>query len=84
MLGQYEEPAPEPGAVTPLVDRGEVIGNVVRTKRGVKPLFVSVGHGMDLAGAVRLVLASCRGYRVPEPTRRAHLYVNALRQAARG
>ena len=84
LLGEFEQPAPDPGSVTPLMDKGEVIGNVVRTKRGVKPLFVSVGHGMDLAGAIRLVLAWCRGYRVPEPTRRAHLYVNALRQAARG
>ena len=80
LTGHYEEPAAEAGAWTPLLDRGEVIGAVVRTRVGVKPVFVSVGHRIDLAGAVRVVLACCRGYRVPEPTRLAHQHVNDLRR----
>jgi deoxyribonuclease V len=52
--------------------RGSVIGAMVRSKKNVKPLYISVGHKIDLAGAVQWVLACCRGYRLPEPTRRAH------------
>lgn len=80
LIGSYREPRPKAGAHAPLKDDKEVIGKVVRTKDGVKPVFVSVGHRLDLASAVRVVLASCKGYRLPEPTRQAHLYVNALRR----
>jgi deoxyribonuclease V len=82
LTGQHEEPDRQAGAVSPLMDRDEVIGQVVRTKTGVKPVFVSVGHRIDLASAVALVLESCRGYRLPEPTRQAHLHVNSLRREA--
>jgi deoxyribonuclease V len=78
--GHAEEPEDAVGSVAPLRSLGEVIGQAVRTKKGVKPVYVSAGNHMDLASAVRLVLAACRGYRLPEPTRQAHLYVNALRQ----
>jgi deoxyribonuclease V len=66
------------------LDHGEVVGDVVRTKDRVKPLFVSAGHKIDLPSAVRLVLQACQGYRLPEPTRQAHLHVNALRRAGNG
>jgi deoxyribonuclease V len=52
---------------------------VVRTKNKTKPLYVSVGNLIDLPSAVRWTLASCRGYRIPEPTRQAHLHVNQMR-----
>ncbi len=60
------------GASADLVHRDEVVGSAVRTRGGVSPVFVSVGHRVDLPAAVRLTLACCRGYRVPEPTRTAH------------
>ena len=63
----------EPGSYAPLFDGSEVIGAVLRTKRGVKPVFVSIGHKVDLEAAIGWVLACCRGYRLPEPTRLAHL-----------
>ncbi len=53
---------------------------MVRTKTNVKPVFVSAGHKITLDDAVRLTLACRGGYRIPEPTRQAHLYVNALRR----
>jgi deoxyribonuclease V len=84
LVGEYREPGRKRGSALPLKDKGEVIGMAVRTKDGVKPVYVSVGHKIDLASAVRLVLASCRGYRLPEPTRQAHLRVNELRREARG
>jgi deoxyribonuclease V len=80
LVGEHKEPGKRVGSVTPLMDRGEVIGQVLRTKKDVKPVFVSVGHKIDLPSAVELVLATGRGYRIPEPTRQAHLYVNELRR----
>ncbi len=82
LIGEYKRLGEQAGAIAPLVDREETIGMAVRTKKRTRPLFVSVGHKMDLASAVRLVLTTGRGYRVPEPTRQAHLLVNALRSAA--
>jgi deoxyribonuclease V len=61
------------GSTTPLKDRDEVIGSVVRTREGSAAVFVSIGHKVDLPAAVRWVLAGCRGYRQPEPLRLAHL-----------
>lgn len=80
LVGEYRQPAARIGSRTTLRDRGEVIGAVLRTKTGVRPLFISVGHKIDLPSAVRLVRRACRGYRLPEPTRQAHLFVNALRR----
>src|SRR5262249_58674191 len=80
LTGSYKMPALAAGSTSPLRDGAEIIGEVVRTKTGVKPLFVSAGHRADLASAVRCVLAACNGYRLPEPTRQAHLFVNELRR----
>jgi deoxyribonuclease V len=83
LVGRYAEPALEAGAWTPLTDRGEVIGAVVRTRTGVKPLFVSVGHRVSLDTAVGLVLACTRGVRLPEPTRLADQLASGRTVAAR-
>ena len=72
LLGSYDEPRRERGCKSDLVDKGEVIGTALRTKTDVKPVFVSIGHGIDLPEAIRWVLACCRGYRLPETTRLAH------------
>jgi deoxyribonuclease V len=80
LIGEYEEPGREAGSSTPLIDRGQVIGRVVRSKTGVKPLFVSPGHLLDTDSAVHWVLATTRKHRLPEPTRLAHLFVNELRR----
>ena len=80
LVGKYEEPAPERGSHSPLVDRGETVGVALRTKDRVNPVFVSAGHRLDLETAMALTLRSDGGYRQPEPTRRAHLLVNALRR----
>jgi deoxyribonuclease V len=73
LIGEYAEPGNEAGSYTELLDNSEVIGAVVRTKAGVKPVYVSIGHMIDLPSAVSLVLKCCRGYRLPEPTRLAHM-----------
>lgn len=58
------------GATADLVDAGEVVGAAVRTRDGVKPVFVSIGHGLSMETAVQVVLA-CARTRIPEPLRRA-------------
>lgn len=79
-MGQYESPPPYRGAWSDLVDGEEVVGRALRTRDGVKPVFVSVGHRIDLDRACAEVLRLCRGYRLPETTRRAdHLCRQALR-----
>src|ERR671910_138694 len=80
LVGGHEEPGVEKGSATDLVHRGEVVGRVVRTREGVSPVFVSVGNGIDPESAVRLVLACCTRYRLPESTRRAHDAANRLRR----
>lgn len=83
LVGKYEEPAEERGNWTELIDKGEVVGAAVRTKTKVQPIYVSPGHLIDLEGAIKLTLECDGGYRQPEPTRRAHLLVNALRRGER-
>lgn len=83
LVGKFEEPGAERGAWTPLIDKGETIGAALRTKTRVQPIYVSPGHLIDLEGAINLTLACDGGYRQPEPTRRAHLLVNALRRGER-
>jgi deoxyribonuclease V len=82
LCGEAAEPGPEPRDAAPLLLNGEVIGHVLRTRRSVKPLFVSAGHLCTLRDAVRLVLDCSRGYRLPEPTRQAHILVTRLRANA--
>jgi len=79
LCGRYEEPGSKKGCTTPLQDKGKTIGAAVRTRTGIKPVFVSPGHKMDLATSTRVVLALCRTYRIPEPLRKAHAFVNRLR-----
>ena len=71
LVGEYDEPGNSRGSVACLTDGQETIGAVVRTRTGVKPVFVSVGHMMSLEDSVRVVLDTGRGYRLPEPVRRA-------------
>jgi deoxyribonuclease V len=72
LCGKHEEPGLEPGSFAELIDNGETIGVALRTKLGVKPVYVSVGHKIDLQTAIYWVMKCCRGYRLPEPTRLAH------------
>jgi deoxyribonuclease V len=79
LVGRYGELGVEAGSRAPLVDKGEQVGVALRTKNKVSPVYVSPGHLIDLDSAVDLVLRSTTKYRIPEPTRQAHLLVNRLR-----
>ncbi len=80
LVGDYQPVPDELGAYTYLKDGGEVIGLVVRTKRHVKPIFVSPGHLIDFETSYSIVMACLSGYRLPEPTRMAHIEANRARR----
>ncbi|ACL57767.1 deoxyribonuclease V [Methylobacterium nodulans] len=78
LVGRNDPLPEEKGAHVPLVDRGETIGAVVRTRTGTHPLFVSPGHLADIPSAVALVLACTPKFRLPEPIRQAHKAAGAF------
>jgi len=70
LCGQYREPlGVEAGSAVAVYDRGELVARALRTRTGVRPVFVSIGHRVDLDFACWLVLQCCRGFRLPEPIR---------------
>ena len=71
LLGKFESPDTERGAFAPLVDKGEVIGNILRTQTGINPIFVSIGHRVSLSTATEWTLKLSPQYRLPETTRQA-------------
>lgn len=71
LLGRFAEPGPEPGDWTPLEDKGEIVGAVMRSKLRCRPLFVSIGHRIDLATAIAAVQSTLHQHRLPESTRLA-------------
>ncbi len=72
LTGMHGEVPEERGQWCPLMDAGEVIGAVLRTRERVKPVYVSIGHRVGLATAIRLVMDCTTRYRLPETTRCAH------------
>ncbi len=73
LFGRYEEPGPERGDRSPVSDRsGRVIGSVLRTRSGVRPVYVSPGHLIDLRTSIRFILACAPKYRIPVPLKMAH------------
>lgn len=95
LVGAFDEPGERAGEYSLMTHRGDTVGAALRTKDRVAPVYISPGHLIDLAGAIKLALDSVKGYqpadetapskskyRIPEPTRQAHLLVNELRRNA--
>jgi deoxyribonuclease V len=80
LCGEHRQPGRRRGSRVPLTHDGEMIGTVLRTRDAVRPVYVSIGHRIDLPSAERLVLACAVGYRLPEPTRRADRLVAAVKR----
>ncbi|CUT00037.1 endonuclease V [Candidatus Kryptobacter tengchongensis] len=80
LVGMYKEPDEKAGSYSYLYDSGEIIGVALRTRDNVQPVFVSIGHKITLDESIEIIMQSIRGYRIPEPTRQAHMLVNALRR----
>ena len=82
LVGRPEAPlGAAVGAAEPLVWKGERLGTVLRTRARANPLFISLGHRVSAEGAVAWVKRCGTGYRLPEPTRQAHLAANVARRA---
>ncbi|MDH5714958.1 MAG: deoxyribonuclease V [Candidatus Aminicenantes bacterium] len=79
LYGEYQPVDNRAGSFSWMKAGDKIIGAVVRTRQGVRPVFVSPGHKIDIKGSISLVLQTCRGFRLPEPTRQAHLLSNRLR-----
>lgn len=79
-MGDYDPPAQTRGATTPLLDGNEEVGAILRTHPNVKPVFVSIGHKIDLSTACAHILTLAPRYRLPETTRQAdHLSRTTLK-----
>jgi deoxyribonuclease V len=79
LRGKYEEPANELFAQSPMYDRDEIIGIALRSKKNCNPIFISPGHRVSMAQSIEIIKNCLRGYRIPEPTRQAHILVNQIR-----
>ena len=79
LIGEHRRPGQKPGSITPLTIDGDLVGNVLRTKRGCKPIYVSVGHRTGLDQATKIIMNCVNKYRIPIPTRDADLYVAKLK-----
>ena len=71
----YQAPGDKSGSYSEVVDKGEIMGVALQPRPSVKPVYVSTGHKIDLVNSTYWVLKCCRGYRLPEPARLAHLVV---------
>ncbi len=80
LVGEHEEPGAAAGSTAPLWFKGEKVGEVLRTRTGVKPIYVTTGHRVSLASAVEFVQRCCDGFRIPKPTREADHFVGKLRR----
>lgn len=81
LVGEAGHPGVKAGSGAPLDFRGQQVGVVLRTRDGVRPIFVTQGHRVSLPTAVKLVRQCLDGYRIPKPTREADRYVRDLRRA---
>ena len=79
LVGEFDPVGQDRGDYVYLRYQNRVIGAVVRTRSRVKPIFISPGYGVMLQDCIRFVIETCPTYRIPEPTRQAHLLVNSVR-----
>lgn len=77
LVGTFDALGSERGCHVPLTHRGDLVGAAVRTRKNVKPVFVSIGHRMTLQEAIDLTLACAPRFKIPEPTRMAHHFSRA-------
>jgi deoxyribonuclease V len=79
LYGRHKEPANEMFAESPMYDKGELIGIALRSKEHCNPIYISPGHNISMQQSVDVIKNCIRGYRIPEPTRQAHILVNKIR-----
>ena len=79
-VGTHQELSEEAGNMVGIYDENELLGAVLRSRSKVKPIYISVGHRITLPDALRIMQQCITKYRLPEPTRQAHLIANELRR----
>jgi len=79
LSGEYTSVGEEKGDYALLKEGEEILGAVLRTRRRVKPIFVSPGHKIDLPNSIEIILKCIVKYRLPVPVREAHIFVNKIR-----
>jgi len=82
LIGEFPEPGPKKGNWSPLLHQGQIIGAVLRTRTGIRPLFISPGHKINLENSIEIALACARHYRIPEPLRRADFLSKKISKTA--
>lgn len=80
LVGEYQEPGMKKGDWFPLKIDQETVGAVLRTRDGVRPLFISPGHGIDLKESIKIIIQSTPRFRIPEPLRRADHFSKILKK----
>jgi deoxyribonuclease V len=80
LVGEFGEPGTEKGKWEPLRYRAAIVGAVLRTRDGVRPLFVSPGHLVDVNSAVGIVLSCLGRFRIPEPIRCADMLSKRIKR----
>jgi deoxyribonuclease V len=81
LVGQYDFVGEDVGDFSEIKFNSQAVGAALRTRKNVKPIFVSPGHKMNLEKSLEIVLKFLNGFRIPEPVRLAHIYVNQIRSA---
>ncbi len=81
LTGKYKESGEEMFAQSPMYDKGELIGVALRSKKKCNPIYISPGNMISMEQSVEIIKNCIHGYRIPEPTRQAHLLVNQVRIA---
>jgi deoxyribonuclease V len=79
LAGKYEEPGNKAFSQSPMYDKGEMIGVALRSKKNCNPIYISPGNNISMEQSVEVIKNCIRGYRIPEPTRQAHMLVNKIR-----
>lgn len=81
LVGEMAPLGKKTGSTAPLTSQGEVLGVALRTRTNVRPVYLSIGHRVDLESAVAIILACGKGYRLPEPVRQAHILAKEARKS---
>lgn len=79
LYGHFEEPSVSKNSFSPLMNKEELLGYVVRTKNKVKPVYISPGNQLSMEDSLQIAIHCTGNYRLPEPTRKAHEFVNRFR-----
>jgi deoxyribonuclease V len=79
LFGKWQEPGIQKGDSSPILNKEEIIGYALRSKYKTNPVFISPGNKMSLTDSLAIAVRCAGNYRLPEPTRRAHDFVNLFR-----